>query len=74
VVDEQVGLRLGAGLVGVPVEVGDVYPTCGPSQRGSRLTGGDRVRMCGFADRFRCAMQARLTTNVPRVLIDCIRS
>src|SRR5580700_8131191 len=30
--------------------------------------------MCGFADRFRCGMQARLTTNVPRVLIDCIRS
>src|SRR5580704_8249195 len=51
-----------------------VYPMCGPSHRGSRLTGGDRVRMCGFADRFRCGMQARLTTNVPRVLIDCIRS
>ena len=30
--------------------------------------------MCGFADRLRCGMQARLTTNVPRVLIDCIRS
>ena len=25
-------------------------------------------------ERFRCGMQARLTTNVPRVLIDCIRS
>src|SRR6516225_11265858 len=47
---------------------------CGPSQRGSRLTGGDRVRMCGLAERFRCGMQARLTTNVPRVLIDCIKS
>src|SRR5580693_1972249 len=47
---------------------------CGPSHRGSRLIGGDRVRMCGLADRFRCGMQARLTTNVPRVLIDCIRS
>jgi hypothetical protein len=29
--------------------------------------------MCGFADRCRCGMQARLTTNMPRVLIDCIR-
>src|SRR5215469_12419206 len=47
---------------------------CGPSQRGSRLIGGESVRMWGFPDRFRCGTQARLTTKVPRVLIACMRS
>ena len=36
--------------------------------------GGDRLRTCGFAACFRCGTHAAEHTNVPRVLMPCIRS
>src|SRR3954463_3794386 len=51
-----------------------VYATCGANQRVSMLSGGDRFRMCGFAAFLRCGMHACEHRNVPRVLIECIRS
>ena len=42
--------------------------------RDRRGGSGHRVRMCGFSARLRCGTQARLTTNVPRALMSCIRS
>ena len=51
-----------------------VYATCGANQRASMLSGGERLRTCGFAARLRCGRQAWLQRTVPRVLTVIIRS
>src|SRR3954471_16893574 len=46
-----------------------VYATCGANQRCSMLSGGDRIRTCGFAAFLRCGIASLLQRKVPRVLI-----
>ena len=64
-----VALRLTLGII-----FASVYAVCGPHQRGSRLGGGARVRMCGLADFSSCGKQACAHTKLPRALTSCIRS
>ena len=55
-----------------------VYATCSLNHRGSRLSGGDSVRMCGLrpasAERCKCGRHACEQRNVPRTLMPNIRS
>src|ERR1700681_5062324 len=45
-----------------------VYAVCNWNHRGSRLSGGERVRTCGLDDFLRCGMQACEHRKVPRAV------
>ena len=51
-----------------------VYATCGANHLVSMFSGGEIFKMCGFVPLRRCGMQHLLNRNVPRVLIECIKS
>lgn len=51
-----------------------VYAGCLPNQYGFRLSGGDRLKMWGFAARSRCGRQACVQTKLPRTLMSIIKS